>query len=66
MSSGRSVRRLITSALTPIAASFSAASSANPTIFENAVIVTSVPSRSTLALPISITKSFDCASSLIG
>ena len=57
MSSGRIVRRSITSASIPSSASFSAAFSARSTISEKAVMVTSPPSRRTLALPIGTTKS---------
>ena len=52
VSSGRIVRRSMTSASIPSSASFSAAFSARSTISENAVMVTSSPSRRTLALPI--------------
>ena len=56
-SSGRIVRRLITSAETPIAASSSAACSAVWTPREYETIVTSVPSRSILHSPIGTVKS---------
>mmetsp|Transcript_9279 Transcript_9279/g.36263 ORF Transcript_9279/g.36263 Transcript_9279/m.36263 type:complete len:211 (-) Transcript_9279:414-1046(-) len=64
-SRGRIVRRLITSAEMPLASSSLAASRATPTMRLNVTMVTSVPSRSTLALPISMTKSSRMASSLI-
>jgi len=56
-SSGRIVRRSITSAWMPASASASAARSARSTIRPKATIVTSAPSRSTFALPIGSTKS---------
>ena len=43
-----------------------AAAVAARTIFEKAMMVTSVPVRSIFALPIGSTKSLDCASSDIG
>ena len=56
-SSGRKVRRSMTSASMPSAAKASAASRARPTMIEKAVMVTSAPARTTLALPIGSTKS---------
>ena len=50
-SSGASVRGSMTSALTPSAANWSAASSAFPSIHPSATIVTSLPSRTTFACP---------------
>mmetsp|Transcript_20269 Transcript_20269/g.71676 ORF Transcript_20269/g.71676 Transcript_20269/m.71676 type:complete len:242 (-) Transcript_20269:225-950(-) len=65
-SSGRSVRRLMTSTLMPSPARISAASSDRPTWREKVTMLTSLPSRSVLALPIGSTKSSFMASSLIG
>ena len=51
VSSGRSERRLITSASMPCFASCSAACSATPTMMPKATIVTRSPARSTFARP---------------
>mmetsp|Transcript_65201 Transcript_65201/g.153966 ORF Transcript_65201/g.153966 Transcript_65201/m.153966 type:complete len:211 (-) Transcript_65201:334-966(-) len=64
MSSGRILRRLMTSALIPDAANASAASRATRTMREKATMVTSVPWRITLALPMGTVKSLDMTSSL--
>lgn len=61
-SSGRSVRRLSTSAEMPSFSSAAAASSAVPTERLNVAMVTSVPARSIFALPMGMRKSLDCAS----
>ena len=57
VSSGRRVRRLITSASMPSAASRSAAFRAMPTMMPKATRVTAVPCRSILARPIGTMKS---------
>lgn len=61
-SNGLMLLMLITSTLIPSLASFSAASNDRPTMSEWATIVTSVPSRSTFALPMGRTKSSESAS----
>mmetsp|Transcript_65200 Transcript_65200/g.153964 ORF Transcript_65200/g.153964 Transcript_65200/m.153964 type:complete len:237 (-) Transcript_65200:334-1044(-) len=62
--SDRILRRLMTSALIPDAANASAASRATRTMREKATMVTSVPWRITLALPMGTVKSLDMTSSL--
>ena len=57
VSSGRKVRRLITSASIPCSASCLAASRATPTMIEKATMVTCEPARSIFALPMGRMKS---------
>ncbi len=59
MSSGRSERRLMTSASMPCSASASAAYIATPTMMLKATRVTRSPARSIFARPIGSTKSSD-------
>mmetsp|Transcript_4739 Transcript_4739/g.6508 ORF Transcript_4739/g.6508 Transcript_4739/m.6508 type:complete len:240 (-) Transcript_4739:445-1164(-) len=65
-SRGRSVLRLMTSTLMPSSSSVLATSSDTPTIREKVTMVTSLPSRSTLACPMGTTKSRSLAASLSG